>query len=189
MLDVLNIQDAVAAIRGYLNTGGPVVVALMISTVIMWTLIIERLLYFLRAQPRLNRSKVAQWATRDDHSSWQAHAIREKLISEHKLSSEQFLDLIRLFILITPLLGLLGTVTGMIEVFQSITSAGSSNARLLAAGIYRATVPTMTGLAVSLSGVFFMSLFDRQVARSVGSLADRLDIHMMPSAKGRQRAA
>jgi biopolymer transport protein ExbB len=85
-------------------------------------------------------------------------------------------------VLATPLLGLLGTVTGMIEVFEVITATGSSNARLMASGISKATIPTMTGLAVSLTGVFSISMLQRWNERSVATLADGLDIHVMPRA-------
>jgi hypothetical protein len=85
--------------------------------------------------------------------------------------------------MITPLLGLLGTVTGMIEVFQVITSTGASNARLMASGISKATIPTMTGLAVSLSGIFFINILERRGARTVAGLADSLDIQAQPRDK------
>lgn len=182
MLELLNPVAALGAINGYLEAGGPVVVALMISTFFMWVLIIERLMFFATTRRRLTSEILQVWQQRSDHESWYAHAIREKLISQLRVEAERYIGVIKVLILVTPLLGLLGTVTGMIEVFQTITSAGGANARDMASGISRATIPTMTGLAVSLSGVFLMSVLDRRVTRSVDGLADSLEVHHAPRA-------
>jgi biopolymer transport protein ExbB len=182
MLEFLHPANMLDMIGGYLRAGGPVVVALMASTFVMWLLIVERMLYFFVAQPRLAAGQQQAWSDRADHSSWYAHAIRERLISELRLENERYLGVIKVLVLATPLLGLLGTVTGMIEVFEVITATGSSNARLMASGISKATIPTMTGLAVSLTGVFSMSMLQRWNERSVATLADGLDIHVMPRA-------
>ena len=53
-----------------------------------------------------------------------------------------------------PLFGLLGTVTGMIEVFQVMAFNGGGDARAMAGGVSKATLPTMAGMVVALSGVF-----------------------------------
>lgn len=70
---------------------------------------------------------------------------------------------IKLLIAVAPLLGLLGTVTGMIQVFQSITLHGSGDPRLMAGGIAQALVTTMLGLEVAIPLSFLYSLL---VARS-----------------------
>lgn len=102
-----------------------------------------------------------------------------------RVEAERNIGIIKVLVLVTPLLGLLGTVTGMIEVFQTITSSGGANARDMAAGISRATIPTMSGLAVSLTGVFAISVLDRRLSNNVDSLADSLDVHHQPKvAKG-----
>ena len=71
--------------------------------------------------------------------------------------------LVKLLIAVAPLLGLLGTVTGMIQVFQSITLHGSSDPRLMAGGIAEALVTTMLGLEVAVPLSFLYSLL---IARS-----------------------
>lgn len=180
MFELLNPINAISAVGGYLEQGGPVVVAIMVFAFAMWTLIIERLVYFSTQSHHTIRAKQEAWALRDDHSSWYAHVIRDKLISQLRLESSRFLGVIKALILAMPLLGLLGTVTGMIEVFEVVTDRGS-NARMMAEGIYRATIPTMTGLAISLSGIPFRTFLDRQLTRSVAELADSLDIHHQPA--------
>lgn len=176
MLEILNPANAMAAISGFLEAGGPVVVALMCSTFLMWLLICERVIYFYLVEPRLVSRRQEIWNAASSHSSWGAHNMRERLISEIRVENERFLGIIKALIVVTPLLGLLGTVTGMIEVFQVMTSTGSSNARLMAAGISKATIPTMTGLAVSLTGVFSINVLERWNSLSVGKISDHLEI-------------
>lgn len=176
MLEFLIPANVIDVIGGYLNAGGPVVVALLASTFLMWLLISERVLYFLFSAGRMLKTQAQRWDGRNDHGTWEAHAFRERLISEVRVENERFLGPIKALIVITPLLGLLGTVTGMIEVFQVIVDTGSSNARLMASGISRATIPTMTGLAVSLTGVFSINYLERKNTRSVADLSDQLTV-------------
>ena len=63
-------------------------------------------------------------------------------------------------------MGLLGTVTGMVEVFDVMAITGSGNARAMAAGISKATLPTMAGLVVALSGIAFITLLERKAEKS-----------------------
>ncbi|TNC90931.1 MAG: hypothetical protein CSH36_11500 [Thalassolituus sp.] len=79
-------------------------------------------------------------------------------------------------IAVCPLLGLLGTVTGMIEVFDTLAIAGTGNARAMAGGISKATLPTMAGLVVALSGLYFRSRFQRLTQRLTQKLADQMPI-------------
>jgi biopolymer transport protein ExbD len=176
VLDLLNPVNAWSAIQGFLEAGGPVVTVLLCSTALMWVLISERILYVLFSGPRLRSAQAERWKSLDNHVSWESHMFRELLISEVRIESERYMGVIRALILITPLLGLLGTVTGMIEVFQVITDTGSSNARLMASGISKATIPTMTGLAVSLTGVFAMSFLDRRNEIAVADASNRLEL-------------
>ena len=73
-----------------------------------------------------------------------------------------------------PLLGLMGTVTGMIEVFDVMAISGTGNARSMAAGVSKATIPTMAGMVGALSGVFLVTIISRAVANRVESLEDQL---------------
>jgi biopolymer transport protein ExbB len=62
----------------------------------------------------------------------------------------------------------------MVYVFDVMAVTGSSNARLMAEGISRATLPTMAGLFVSVSGVMFTYWFDRFVAKADSRLSEQL---------------
>ncbi len=176
MLEFLIPANVIEVIGNFLNAGGPVVVALLASTFVMWLLITERGLYFLFGHRRLMGRTVDSWDNREERRSWEAYAYRERLISQVRIENQRHLNVIRALILITPLLGLLGTVTGMLEVFQVIVDTGASNARLMASGISRATIPTMTGLAVALTGVLSINYLERKHVRSIAKLSHDLKV-------------
>jgi len=97
---------------------------------------------------------VSSWNARSDVSSSAAHVIRTALISQVNLSVMENLRLIKTLIAMAPLFGLLGTVTGMIEVFDILSITGGGDARQMANGVSKATIPTMAGMVAALSGVF-----------------------------------
>ena len=75
------------------------------------------------------------------------------LKSDYKSLVNKDFYIIQTLIALCPVLGLLGTVTGMIEVFDVVSFFGTGNARALASGITKATLPTMTGMAISIVGL------------------------------------
>jgi biopolymer transport protein ExbB len=72
---------------------------------------------------------------------------------------------------VAPLLGLLGTVLGMIETFEAISQHGTNNAKAMAGGISVALVATQAGLLVAIPGMFISSLLARK-ARQLESAMD-----------------
>ncbi len=142
------------AVRDFLEMGGPVLMLIAIVALVLWGFMIERLIYLFGSHRRLMRKGVAEWNARADRSSWHAHQIRDQMISEISMQAEKNLPIIKALVLLCPLLGLLGTVTGMVEVFEVMAISGSGNPRSLAACVSKATVPTMAGMVVALSGVF-----------------------------------
>ena len=76
---------------------------------------------------------------------------------------ERFLNPLGTIAAITPLLGLLGTVFGMIEIFRVIQSAGNGNVELLAGGISVALLTTAAGLCVAIPALMFQRYFDGRV--------------------------
>lgn len=176
ILYALNPLAIYTGIRDFLEAGGNVLFAIMLVTFVMWMLIIERYWYFATAFPRAAREKVRLWQQRKDHSSWHAHRIREAMVSELRLEANQHLNTIKILVGVAPLFGLLGTVTGMVEVFDVMALTGSSNARAMASGIHKATIPTMAGMVVALSGLFFTTQLDRRARRAVEKVGDDLPL-------------
>ena len=72
------------------------------------------------------------------------------------------------------MLGLLGTVDGMIQTFDVLTVFGTGNARGMAGGISIALITTMAGLLTALSGLYFSTELETRVAREVDLMSDQL---------------
>lgn len=166
--------DAYEDILIFIETGGDVLVIIGFTILIMWMLIFERI-WFFQIQYRTNqRNTLMQWQGRTERKSWSAQQIRQALISRNKQSLTTTLPLIQTLISICPLLGLLGTVTGMIEVFTSISFVGTGNARVMASGVSKATIPTMAGMVGALSGLFAITYLKRFAQRESELIEDRL---------------
>ena len=161
-------------VQAFLETGGDVLLVIGGVTVVMWTLMLERFYFFYRIFPSAADTVQLKWEAREDHSSWNAHQIRRLLVSELRMQLEAGLPYIRVLVALCPLLGLLGTVTGMIEVFDVMAIAGNSNTRAMASGVSKATIPTMAGMVAALSGLYFTTLLDRFAQNETEQLADRL---------------
>ena len=76
---------------------------------------------------------------------------------------ERYLNTLGTVAAVTPLLGLLGTVIGMIKVFTAIKLEGTGNAAVLAGGISEALITTAAGLSVAIPSLFFFRFFQRRV--------------------------
>ena len=63
-----------------------------------------------------------------------------------------------------PMLGLLGTVYGMIEVFEVLAVLGTGNPRAMSTGVAKATIPTMAGMTIALTGLYFKFDLQNRVA-------------------------
>jgi len=157
-----------------LESGGFVLWAILIASVVMWTLIIERYVFVYLTHPSQVKSLIAKWQQRTDRTSWYAHQIRQGLISESTASLKQYLMSIRTLIAALPMLGLLGTVDGMIQTFDVLTVFGTGNARGMAGGISVALITTMGGLLAALSGMYFSTQLEQRVTRSIDNVADAL---------------
>jgi biopolymer transport protein ExbB len=99
------------------------------------------------------------------------------LISQSSIGLKSNIGLIKALIAICPLLGLMGTVTGMIAVFDVMTFSGGGNARAMAAGVSMATVPTMAGMVAALSGVYFGTWLEHKAQVETEKLEDLLQHH------------
>ena len=168
------LTDAIEAIRDFMGLGGPVLKVIAFTIFLMWSLIIERLLFFRSTMKAMSREIHDNWESRSERRSWHAHQIRELMISRFSISVNRGIPMIQTFVALCPLLGLMGTVTGMITVFQVLAVSGSGNVRAMAGGVSQATVPTMAGMVGALSGVLLVTLLTRRAVREIEFLEDSL---------------
>jgi biopolymer transport protein ExbB len=165
------------SVRDFIATGGDVLYIVAFVLFMMWVLIIERFWFIAREYPVLRDKIIADWNARTDTTSWYAHKIRDAWVSDAESKLKERMNVINTLIAVCPMIGLLGTVTGMIAVFEIMAVQGTGNPRLMAAGISMATIPTMAGMVACLSGVFVSSKLEGKVKSAVHQLADSLPHH------------
>ncbi len=170
-------HEAFISIRDFFEAGGNVLWAILFVTMIMWTLIIERLWYLYGVMPKTVKRVVEAWDSRQDTTSWYAKRIRDMMISEVTVEARQYLLMIKTLMAVLPLLGLLGTVTGMVQVFDVMAITGTGNARLMAGGVSAATIPTMSGLVAALSGLYLATFLENKANSSIDHVGDLLVHH------------
>jgi biopolymer transport protein ExbB len=161
-----------AAVVDLVDGGGPFVVWIFATCVAMWTLVAERIFYYSRTLPREAAALLAEWQARSDRASWCARQIRREMISRLQAGMTANLRLLKVLVPLSPLLGLIGTVSGMLEVFDSMALRGSADARTMASGVSHAMICTLSGLAVSITGLYPVHYFETRARRQAELLAD-----------------
>ncbi len=165
-----------AAVSDLMSAGGPWVVWIFAACIVLWTLVIERWIYFTLVLPREAITLLARWRERTEHKSWCARQIRRAMISRLNAGMTANMRLMKVLVPLSPLLGLIGTVSGMLEVFDSMALRGSADARSMASGVSEAMVCTMSGLAVSITGLYPVHYFNARARRQTELLADAFEL-------------
>lgn len=165
--------------------GGPVMVPLVALSFWLWTLILIKALWLAsNRREKLPTAKIKEYLTGASKPPAQATGprsraltrflarrtgdpSRDQLLWEAAVRHEapalyKHLAVIMVLCAAAPLLGLLGTVTGMIETFDVIRGVGTGNPRALASGISEALITTQAGLLVALPGLFAALALRRQ---------------------------
>ena len=162
-------------IMAFMDKGGNVLWIIATLVFFMWTLIVERFIYFLGGGWKSDRLlAVDAWEDRAERKSWNAKQIRLKLLSESRSVINDNMAVIATCVALCPLLGLLGTVTGIIEVFNVMAVTGGGDAKSMAGGVERSTIPTMAGMVAALSGLFANTQLQRMALREQQLLEDQL---------------
>ena len=129
----------------------------------MWILLTERFFFYkYLLKDEINESFIS-YQNMITADNWTNQKIKKMFLAEITLSKNKNINQIKGLVALCPLLGLLGTVTGMIEVFDVMAFTGTGNPRAMASGVSKATLPTMTGLVISISGLFPITFLERYI--------------------------
>lgn len=183
---ILLLRDSFYQVEEYLQSGGWVILPIIFISFVMWTLIINRILFFRRLyrknmsrkeagiclqEGKFPDSKKFQGITsllvrrflqkKTGNRSIDKHVLDE-MVMQSVSSLDNYLAIIEVLAGIAPLLGLLGTVTGMITTFEIIAGYGTGNTRAMAGGISEALITTQSGLLVAIPGLYMANFLKRR---------------------------
>ena len=164
----------IEVLLGFMDKGGDVLWLIAALLFVMWTLIFERVWYLQFGWKKDVAQVIGKWEGRSERKSWEAEQIRYMLVSQARMQINRNLPVIKTLVALCTLLGLLGTVTGMIEVFNIMAVTGGGDAKSMAGGVQQATIPTMAGMVAALSGVFANTYVTRIAQRESLFLQDNL---------------
>jgi biopolymer transport protein ExbB len=173
----------------YFAHGGPIMIPILLLSFWMWLLIAERLFFLYQAvkkeititqaidclryqlppEKKLTKTPGTRLVT-DFLRQRTGHTVIDQSLLENSLNRERprlkrSLNVIIALASIAPLLGLLGTVSGMISTFNVISIFGTGNAKAMAGGISEAMITTQSGLLVAIPGVFLGTILKRRALR------------------------
>lgn len=174
----------------HIENGGVVMYPLLIVSVIMFFLVIKKFLEmrdFSKGDRPIRECLQSLGKPGFTAAPWQRDIIKnfladrtfdedldrsimEALMLRQSSYVERYIKSIAILASVAPLLGLLGTVTGMITTFLVIATSGTGDAKALASGISEALITTQTGLVVAVPGLFLANY----LRRSSGKLESRM---------------
>jgi len=172
----------------YLRQGGGVMLPLFVCSLLMWTLIGERLLYFHGLTTRdVPIQEAIELTQRGEAPSERLRGLRAKIVERFAAERtglsdldreilrhcalkqrplfHRYLAVIAVLATVAPLLGLLGTVIGMVDTFHVISAFGTGNVKGLSSGISVALITTQSGLIVAIPGLLLSGYLNRRATR------------------------
>lgn len=177
-------------LREYFHGGGPVMLPLVLVSVWMWALIMRKMRQFgllLKTERHIPLEQLQSCGGDIQAADWQREiavvfvqtrsgirdldrALLDSVLSRHISTGERHIGTILVLAAIAPLLGLMGTIGGMITTFDAIAFFGTGNARALSAGISAALITTQAGLIVSVPGLLLGNFLQQRA----GQLENRM---------------
>jgi biopolymer transport protein ExbB len=155
-------------------SGGWVMVAILALSVVMWVLILDRYWCFYRTRSKLVTEAVEVWSRGSNSAPIVNRRLREALSASFNGKLSSYMITIHVITAVLPLLGLLGTVTGMIKTFEVMTAFGTGNVRGMADGISQALITTMAGLMTALAGMYFAGDLKQRIEGETERLREHL---------------
>nr|WP_321400420.1 MotA/TolQ/ExbB proton channel family protein [uncultured Desulfobacter sp.] len=184
-----------------IRAGGVVMVPLVILSLVMWLLILERAFFFRRLYKKNMNSSTALSLVRENtlpdpkryrgavsllvtefiqNRSGSAQLDRHLLdaaVARINRRMTRSLAIIGVLAAMAPLMGLLGTVTGMITTFDVLAIFGTGNAKAMAGGISESLITTQTGLIVAIPGLYMKGFLDRR-AEHLSQRIQRMGLYL-----------
>jgi biopolymer transport protein ExbB len=177
-----------------LKSGGLLMIPLLICSFCSLTIIIERLLFWIGVSIKRNRKVIEdifQLCHEEDwegvkkigagsksyvakillsgvmHREYSPIKAMELAAADEIYSMQKFMNILDTIITIAPLLGILGTVVGIIDSFDMLGSSGIDNPQAVTGGIAKALITTAAGLSIAIITVFPYNYFNSRIERAI----------------------
>lgn len=177
-----------------LKSGGLLMIPLLICSIIALTVIIERLWFWVGVSIKRNRKvieEIFQLCHKEDwegvrrvgsgsksyvakillsgvmHRDYSPVKAMELAAADEIYAMQKFMNILDTIITIAPLLGILGTVVGIIDSFDMLGSSGIDNPQAVTGGIAKALITTAAGLSIAIITVFPYNYFNSRIERAV----------------------
>lgn len=135
--------------------GGPVLYLLFLLSGLIFYLLVDKYFFIFFKSKNFLISSVDDFSNEYSPSNTDYRFIQNTLISSVKREANKNIKILDGFIGMCPMIGLLGTVYGMIEVFEVLSFLGTGNPRAMSSGVAMATIPTMSGMVITVFGLYF----------------------------------
>lgn len=177
----------------FFHNGGPVMYPLLACSLIVLTVIIERAIFWFKIEVERNRPLVddvlelcrrGEWASVREktmgckdyvvrilvsgivHSEFSLLKAMEAAAADEVQRMRRFMGVLDTMITVAPLLGIFGTVLGIITSFEMLGSTGIEDPKAVTAGVAQALITTATGLGIAILSVFPYNYFNAKVERA-----------------------
>ena len=135
--------------------GGPVLYLLFLVSFLIFYILVKKYTFIFIDKTEWKGKKLDIYIKDNPPELTNLKYVEKTFISEMKRTSNSNIKLLDGLIGMCPMIGLLGTVYGMIEVFEVLSFLGTGNPRAMSSGVAKATIPTMASMVISLFGLYF----------------------------------
>ena len=135
--------------------GGPVLYVLFFITLLIFYILIDKYNFLLLNSKDWLNNQLSKFKEEFPPESTDFKIVDRVLLSSTTREFKSNIKILQGLISMCPMIGLLGTVYGMIEVFEVLSFLGTGNPRAMSSGVAMATIPTMSGMVITLFGLYF----------------------------------
>ena len=167
------LQDLFSGFTGLFAAGG-ILWLLLLLAVTLWSLIAERYWYFLFVYPEAQEIALRRWKRHANAELRAARRARRQIVASVFAETHRSVSFIQSLVGVMFLLGLFGSVGGLMRVLDAVSLGGAAGQLRVADGIVRAAVPLLAAGALVLVALFFTRALRDRADRETRLLADRL---------------
>jgi biopolymer transport protein ExbB len=167
------LQDIFSGFTGLFAAGGVLWVLLLLA-VALWSLIAERYWYFLFVYPEVQEIALRRWKRYEKAELRAVRRARKQIVANVFAETHRSVDFIQSLVVVMFLLGVFGSVGGVMRVLDAQSLGGAAGQSRVAAGIVSAAVPILAAGALVLVALFFTRALRDRADRETRLLADKL---------------